>query len=71
MTLSISWNQVPKPPSFELGSRRMVIWGGNCPISYKNETNKTKIKEYTLCFADVSKKINSDIIFQVMKYEPK
>lgn len=45
MTLNISWDQVPKSPSFELGSRGMVIWGGNCPISYKNEINKTRMKE--------------------------
>jgi hypothetical protein len=50
MMLNISWDQVPKPPSYETRSRGMLIWGGNCPTSYKNVTNKTKIKESHLMF---------------------
>jgi hypothetical protein len=51
----------------------MLIWGGNCPVSYKNVTNKTKIelRNLTLCFANVREKTKLDIIFQVMKYELK
>jgi hypothetical protein len=40
----------------------MLIWGGNCPMSYKNVTNKTKIKESHLMFIYVREKLDR-IIF--------
>lgn len=44
--------------------------GWHCLISYKNETNKTRIKESDPMFCKCEEKTKSDIILQVMKYEP-
>jgi hypothetical protein len=48
----------------------MFIWGGDCLVSYKNEINKTIIKESHLMFCKCEEKTKLDIILQVMKYEP-
>jgi hypothetical protein len=48
----------------------MFIWGGDCLISYKNETNKTRIEESHPMFCKCEEKTRSYIILQVMKYEP-
>ncbi len=71
MMLNISWDQVPEPPSFEIRSRGMLIWGGNCLVSYKNVTNNTRIKKSHLMFYRCEGKTRPDIILQVMKCEPK
>jgi hypothetical protein len=70
MKLNISQDQILEPPSFEIGSKGMFIWGGNCLVSYKNETNKIRIKESHPMFCKCEEKTKSYIILQVMKYEP-
>jgi hypothetical protein len=70
MKWSIWEDQILKPPYFEIGSKGMFIWGGDCLVSYKNEINKTIIKESHLMFCKCEEKTKLDIILQVMKYEP-
>jgi hypothetical protein len=56
--LNISQDQILEPPSFEIRSKGMFIWGGIVSYPTKIKQTKLELRSHTLCFANVRKKLN-------------
>ncbi len=62
MTLGISWDQVPKPPSFEIGSKWMFIGVVIVQNFIIMKQTKLELRNHTLCLAYVNKTTIPNII---------